>query len=197
MITNECLHYFLGLTRSLQQEAKDIVQAVSEVTTLTSTLEEVRENVDSYHSEWFKTVSDMCGEVGTTPSMPRICGRQRHRASTPASSPSEYFRRIITVPVLDHLLAELNTRFGSHQKTALQGLHLVPSLLVKESLATVTNKVLEVGQLYEVDLPSVSALKSELHQMEVYGERMAVLHFLLLSLQLCRRSPISTPTSKL
>ena len=95
--------------------------------------------------------------------MPRICGRQRHRASTPASTPSEYFRRIITVPVLDHLLAELNTRFSSHQKTALQGLHLVPSLLVKGSLATVTNKVLEVGQLYEVDLPSVSALKSELH----------------------------------
>ena len=65
--------------------------------------------------------------------------------------------------MLDHLLAELNTRFSSHQKTALQGLHLVPSLLVKESLATVTNKVLEVGQFYEVDLPSVSALKSEVH----------------------------------
>ena len=59
VITNECLQYFLGLTRSLQQEAKDIVQAVSEVTTLTSTLEEVRENVDSYHSEWFKTVPDV------------------------------------------------------------------------------------------------------------------------------------------
>ena len=39
----------------------------------------------------------------------------------------------------------------------------MPSLLVKESLATVTNKVLEVGQLYKVDLPSVSALRSELH----------------------------------
>ena len=43
---------------------------------LASTLKEVREKVDSYHSEWFKTVSDMCREVGTTPSMPRICGRQ-------------------------------------------------------------------------------------------------------------------------
>ena len=115
-----------------------------------------------------------CREVGTTPTMLNICGRQRHRASTPASSP-EYFGRIITVPVLDHLQAELNTIFNSHQKTALQGLHLVPLLFVKESLATVPNKVLEVGQLYEVDLPSVSALKSELHscvhQMKVHGEK--------------------------
>ena len=91
VITNECLQYFLGLTHCLQQEAKDIVQAVSEVTTLTSMLKEVRANVDSYHSEWFKRVSDTCGEVGTTPSVPRICGRQGHRVSTPTSSPSEYF----------------------------------------------------------------------------------------------------------
>ena len=69
VITNECLHYFLGLTRSLQQEAKDIVQAVSEVEVLTSSLKEVRENVDSHHSEWFKTISDMCSKVGTTPSL--------------------------------------------------------------------------------------------------------------------------------
>ena len=133
VITNECLHYFLGLTRSLQQEAKDIVQAVSEVTTLTSTFKEVRENVDPYHDDWFKTVSDMCTEVGTTPSMSRICGRQRHRASTPASSPSEYFRRTITVPMLDHLLAELNRWFSSHQKTALQLGFLFGTVTISET----------------------------------------------------------------
>ena len=86
VITNECLHYFLGLTRSLQQEAKDIVQAVCEVKTLTSSLKRVRENVDSYHNdhEWFETVSEMCTKVGTTLSIPRICGRQRHRTNTPS-----------------------------------------------------------------------------------------------------------------
>ena len=144
VITNECLHYLLGLTRSLQQEAKDIVRAMSELTTLTTTLKEVRENVDSYHSEWFEEVSKMCTEVGTTPSMPRICGR--HRASTPASSPSEYFRRTISVPILDHL-SELDTRFSSHQKTAFQGMYLVPSVLVSKSLATISSQVMEVGVL--------------------------------------------------
>ena len=39
-----------GLTISLQEEAKDIVQAVSEIKTLTLTLKQVRENVDSYHT---------------------------------------------------------------------------------------------------------------------------------------------------
>ena len=115
VITNECLRYLGGLTTSLQKEAKDIVQAVSAIKTLTSFLNQVRENVDSYHSRWFETVSKVCNGVGTTPSMPRTCGRQRHRVSIPASNPSEYFRRTITVPMLDHLLSELDKRFSLHQ----------------------------------------------------------------------------------
>ena len=110
VITNECLHFFLGLTRSLQQEAKDIVHAVSEVETLTLSLKKVRKNVDIHHNEWFETVSEMCSEVGTTPLIPRTCGRQHHRTNTPASTPSEYFRRTITVLILDHFLVELDRR---------------------------------------------------------------------------------------
>ena len=89
---------------------------MSEIKTLTSSLKQVRENVDSYHSRWFETVSKMCNEVGTTPSMTRISDHQRHRLSIPASNPSEYFRRTITVPILDHLLSELDKRFSSHKK---------------------------------------------------------------------------------
>ena len=37
-------------------------------------------------SRWFETVSEMCSGVGTTPSMPRICGRQCHRASYRSSN---------------------------------------------------------------------------------------------------------------
>ena len=104
----------------------------------------------------------MCNEVETTPST-RICGHQRHRASIPASNPSEYFRRTITVPILDHLLSELDKRFSSHQKTPFQGLYLVPSVLVTEDLATVYSVVVKVGELYAVDLPNVSSHSGEIH----------------------------------
>ena len=117
VITNAC-PYLRGLTTSLPEEANDKVQAVSEIKTLTPSLKQVRENVDS-HCRWFETVSKMCNMVGTTPSMPRICGHQHHKASLPASNPSEYFRRTITVPILDHLLSELDKWFSSHKKPLL------------------------------------------------------------------------------
>ena len=52
VITNACLKYLLGLTCSLQAETKDIVQAVAEINYVKSALRNVRENVDSYHSQW-------------------------------------------------------------------------------------------------------------------------------------------------
>jgi hypothetical protein len=179
---HECIKYLRGLTTSLQEEAKDIVQAVSEINTLTSSLKQVRENVDSYHDKWFDTILEMCSEVGTTPSVPRICGRQRHRASTPAANPSRtipllsplpsslslfllpLFLSFLTLsPILDHLLTELDRRFRTHQKTAFQGLYLVPSVLVTEDFATVSSVVMKVGEQYAIDLPNMSSLSSELH----------------------------------
>ena len=167
VITHECIQYLSGLTASLQMEAKDIVNSVSEINTLISSLEQVRASVDSHHDKWFNTISRMCNEVGTTPSLPRTCSRQHHRANVPASTPSEYYKRTISIPILDHLLAELKTRFTVYQKTVLQGLYLIPSVLVAEDLSHVTSIVLKVGELYAVDLPDPSSLGSELHNWSI------------------------------
>ena len=61
------------------------------------------------------------------------------QAYQPASNPSEYFRRTITVLILDHLLSELDKQFSSHQNSAFVGLYLVPSVLVTEDLASVSS----------------------------------------------------------
>ena len=85
------------------------------------------------------------------------------QTSIPASNSSEYFRRTITVPILNHLLSEFDKRFSSHQKTAFQGLYLVPSVLVTEDLSTASSVVMKVGELYAVDLPNMFSLSGEIH----------------------------------
>ena len=70
VISSASLQYMLGLTRSLQAEAQDIVQAVSEVNVVIKTLKDVRSNVDKHHNEWFTEVEKMCQSIGTTPSFP-------------------------------------------------------------------------------------------------------------------------------
>ena len=163
VIITACLHHLLGLTRSLQAETKDIVQAVPEINSVKATLQDVRNNVDEHHGRWFAEVKELCAHVNTEPFLPRLCERQRHRPNVPAQSPSEYFRRTISIPVLDHLLLEMETRFDKHQQTAVQGLYLVPSLLVSKTLEEVSPKIQELGDLYKDDLPFHSSLSSEFH----------------------------------
>ena len=90
VITNSCLKYLQALTSSLQAEAKDIVTAVNEIDTVTTTLQSVRDNIGTHHSQWFSTVEKMCADVGTEPSLPRRSGRQIHRSNVPADTAVQY-----------------------------------------------------------------------------------------------------------
>ena len=46
---------------------------------------------------------------------------QRNRANTPAETVEDYYRRNLTIPFVDHMINELEVRFGSgEQETALQ-----------------------------------------------------------------------------
>ena len=81
VIANSCLKYIQVLTSSLQAEAKDIVAAVREIDTVTATLQDVCDNIDTHHSRWFLTISEMLSQVGVEPSVPRRCGRQIHRSN--------------------------------------------------------------------------------------------------------------------
>ena len=143
-----------ALTSSLQAEAKDIVTAVNEIDTVTTTLKSVRDNKGTHHSQWFSTVEKMCADVGTEPSLRRRSGRQIHCSNVPADTPSEYYCHSISIPMLDHLLSEIKTRFTTHQKTALLGLCIVPSVMVTLPDEECASKVSQLADMYQDDLPS-------------------------------------------
>lgn len=163
VITSSCLGYLMALTKSLQSEAKEIVEAVSEINTCMSVFEDLRNNVDMYHDVWFGEVDKLAIAVGTELSLPRLCGRQTHRSNIPSQTPKEYYRRIITIPLLDHMISEMSTRFTKHQQQALSGLVLIPSVIITKPLLEATRVVSEFGEMYSNDLPSPSSLQSEIH----------------------------------
>ena len=65
--------------------------------------------------------------------------------------------------MLDHLLSEMKTRFTTHQKTALLGLCIVPSVMVTLPDEECTSKVSQLADMYQDDLPSPDSVLSELH----------------------------------
>ena len=109
----------------------------------------------------------MCLDVGTVPSLPRRSGRQVHRSNVPADTPSEYYCRSLSIPLLDHLLSVMRSRFSSHQQTALLGLSLVSSVMVTIPAEDVSTKVSQFVDLYMGDLSSPDCVDSELHYWQM------------------------------
>ena len=160
VITAACLKNVRLLTCNLQSEAKDIVDAVKEINSLISTLQNIREHIDSHHSTWFREIEEMCTKVGTEARIPRRCGRQIHRSNFPSETRSEYFHCCISVPLLDHLISEMNSHFSQHQQTALLGMSIVPTVIVTLSADECCSKLCPLADMYHNDLPSPDCLES-------------------------------------
>ena len=87
-------------------------------------------------------------------------------------------RRCISVPFVDHLLLELQTRFSPHHRVALIGLRLVPSALVTLHDPDVKSNLAKLVVLYEEDLASTEIVSHQVvswkikwqQQMEQHGK---------------------------
>ena len=105
--------------------------------------------------------------------MPRVVGTQIHRSNTPAESMLDYYKTTITIPLLDHLMCELDYRFDSSKTEAIfDGFVIVPEKLIaivqqpekshrKEKFSIFPNFISD-------DLPNALSLDSELDLQETY-----------------------------
>ena len=140
-----------------------MVESVKEISSVKAALQDVRNNISAYHSQWYKKIEEMLASIGEEPGLPRRCGRQCHRSNVPADTPCEYYCRCISIPVLDHFLSEMESCFSSHQQTALLGLSIVPSVLVSLPTEEYAIKSVQLAKMYSNDWPAPECVGSELH----------------------------------
>ena len=71
----------------------------------------------------WEAMYDKSVQIGRThnvnPPVPRATAVQRHRCNAPAGTPSEYWRRNLYLPFIDHLITELTDRYWSFRSIVL------------------------------------------------------------------------------
>lgn len=78
----------------------DIAMATSEINAVKARINQYLERVDTYHAEWYGQAVRLGSKIGSEEYMPRLCSIQTHRSNTPANTAEEYYRRIITLPMV-------------------------------------------------------------------------------------------------
>ena len=142
VVTKEVHGYTKALSVKLQGRYVDVVRAYRDVTFVQETLHSAREGVDSFHTRIYTSALAIAGKVNVEEAVPRTTGRQQHRGNVPSTSLSEYFKRQLTIPALDYLIADLTERFSPRLTNALsQTIKLLPSSVAESSDVLSSTKI--------------------------------------------------------
>ena len=162
-LTQKVLAYTKGLSVKLQGTYTDVVRAHREVETVKATIRGVRSRVDTFHSNVYEQVLMLSQSIEVVEVAPRQASRQQHRQNIPSSNISDYYKRTLTIPLLDHLSSELDSRFDAGcSQNLIEFMQLLPSEVAKMTSQLRPENFSAVLKLYGDVLPSVRSFDVEL-----------------------------------
>lgn len=123
----------LPLSKLLQKPSLDLNKASSAVQDTLTCLLERRQGCDEHFKDIYleakTTAEKLCVEL----KMPRIANKQRNRENHEATTVLEYYRRSMYIPLLDHVIADLQARFSKENLMCYDINLLLPTLITSDT----------------------------------------------------------------
>ena len=94
-------------------------------------LEQMREPIDKEFSDWYHEADELTQKLTEEIKVPRLTGRQVHRANAGGDTPEDYFRRNVAIPFVDHLKEEMKQRFSKENRIGSSIFSLLPVNILK------------------------------------------------------------------
>ena len=142
----------------------DVVKAHQDIESIKSALKRVRSTVHEFHDTMYDEVLCLSQLVGVQESSPHLASRQQHRSNIiPSGTVKEYYKLNLTIPLLDHIILELDSRFDSESSAiVVEFMKLLPSSLHDNTSSIQASDFPRLLALYEDDLPAPRCLDVEL-----------------------------------
>ena len=166
VITTNILDYTMSLTVQLQQRQIDIAESLKQINLLKAELKILRTSVDEYHDKFYDEAVELANEVEVDEKTPRICKHQTTRENYTASTPREYYRLKLTIPFLDHLIEEMESRFPSEMCNLYNVFYVIPAVFLHCKDLDWKVEFMKFVAAYEDDLPSPRRIHAELDMWE-------------------------------
>ena len=131
-----------------RKKSLDLLDAKNCIDDLLNVLKRKRENCEEIFSEIFTSAEKTIIDKDGTFTYKRIVQRQTCRENMPSASLEEYYRRSVYIPLLDALIADINTRFSKENLQCLQIYSLMPENIVKLNHKDVIETVSAISNVY-------------------------------------------------
>ncbi|XP_065645268.1 52 kDa repressor of the inhibitor of the protein kinase-like [Hydra vulgaris] len=170
VVTRAVLDYIIPVTQMLQGKTFDIRDGLSSISALKSCMFTLRNLIDDYHIKWYDTIRCLASKVDVAEVKPRVSSCQIYRNNVPSCSTSDNFKKSLTIPLIDHLLFEVNNRFSDDALVAYDGLVIIPDKMMSYVSKKIDWKIKfqSFVNFYSTDLPRAISLSAELDLWESY-----------------------------
>ena len=82
--------------------------------------------IDGFHNNCYRIILEIANKVSISEAKSRTAAFQKNRNNVPSELVSDCFLKVVSLPLLDHLLTHLNVRFDSASVMVYGGKSLDP-----------------------------------------------------------------------
>ncbi|XP_018548120.1 THAP domain containing 12a isoform X2 [Lates calcarifer] len=145
--------------KNVQGKAPDVHFAATSLKAVLHSLKEVSDNIDVYHEFWNDEAVNLATAMEIPVKVPRSFLR-KHQSESGAIRPESYYKDHLSVPVVNHIIKEINELFCENHLKSLRCLSLVPAVIEQHKS---TEPEEDSIQVYKNDIPNAGTLSAELH----------------------------------
>ena len=132
VVAERCVNCTEPLMLQLQSVSLDAGKAREKVAFLFLTINELRSDVDKDHEVYYEMAVQQAEGGGLKAFKERTSDRHMHRNNVPTESTAEYFKRAVTIPFLDQLVGQIQSRFSEGNVDAFDVMYALPSYVTSE-----------------------------------------------------------------
>ena len=164
VVTKNVFDHTSALTVQLQQKKIDIAESLKQINLLKSQMAILRNTVEEIHSSWYDEAIKLAKDVG----MPlpegfhRLCAVQTQRENYPVDKKRDLYRLKLTIPLFDHIIAEIESRFPSQMCNVYRGFYIIPRNFLHCKKVDWKAEIMKFMTLYKADMPNFSVIHAEL-----------------------------------
>ncbi|XP_023273455.1 52 kDa repressor of the inhibitor of the protein kinase-like [Seriola lalandi dorsalis] len=145
--------------KNVQGEAPDAHFAATSLKAVLHSLKEVSDNIDVYHEFWNDEAVNLATAMEIPVKIPRSFLRKHHSESG-TIQPDSYYKNNLSVPVVNHIINEMNELFSEDHLKSLRCLSLVPAVIEQHKSTEPEEESIQVFKDY---IPNAGTLSAELH----------------------------------
>ncbi|XP_051843034.1 52 kDa repressor of the inhibitor of the protein kinase [Antechinus flavipes] len=160
VVLKNILSFTRAFGKNLQGQTSDVFFAASSLTAVLHSLNEVMENIEVYHEFWFEEATNLATKLDIEIKLPGKFRRSQQANLEPEVTSESYYKEVLSVPTVEHIIQELKDIFSEQHLKALKCLSLVPSVMGQLKFNTSEE---HHADMYKSDLPNPDTLSAELH----------------------------------